>query len=318
MSIAIHSFIILFTTAIVYFAGERFSKASSRFGDLLKLPKTVKGVTFDAIGSSMPEFMIAIFSVVAFQKFEVGMGTIVGSALFNLLIIPAISVLVAPVVFKVSADVLYRDGMFYLMAVFALLSALLIKSVWGFVIPILFLALYAWYIFEFVVFTQNSNHEPKKERISVPKEAFFLVLTLIIIGVSTYFLTDSAIFVANYYQIPAFFVAFFLVSAATSLPDAIISILNARKGDVDDSAANVLGSNTFNILVGLGVPLIIANIIAEPMDMSFEHIELVLGLLGSTILVLYFIARDYIISKKEAYCMLGVYALFILYIAFLL
>ncbi len=54
--------------------------------------------------------------------------------------------------------------------------------------------------------------------------------------------------------IPLIFVAVVLSAAATSVPDTIISIKDARKGNYDDAVSNALGSNIFDIAFALGCP----------------------------------------------------------------
>lgn len=111
-SIIIDFLVILATMPVIFYAGRWFIESSSNIGDYFRLPRSVKGATFDAVASSFPELMIALFSVIAFGKFEVGVGTIAGSAIFNLLVITGLAVLVAPGVFKVSPPVVRRDSLF--------------------------------------------------------------------------------------------------------------------------------------------------------------------------------------------------------------
>ncbi len=75
--------IIFFTSIIIHFSGKYFAESSSKVGDYLHLPRSVKGVTFDAVSSSLPELMIALYSVIFFHKFEVGIG--MKSLPFNIL-----------------------------------------------------------------------------------------------------------------------------------------------------------------------------------------------------------------------------------------
>lgn len=316
MTILIEIGIIALCSIIIFFTGEMFAKASSNIGDYFKLPRSVKGATFDAMSSSMPELMIAIFSVLAFKKFEVGIGTIVGSALFNLLVIPAACVFVAPVVFKVSREVMHRDGMFYNIAVFALLAALLHATEWYIFIPLLFLAIYVWYIWTIKRHTnhyQKHVHSKECKDIVLGKEIMFASGLLVVIAVAAYFLTESSIALAEALNVPAIVIAFTVIAAATSLPDAVISIVNARKGDLDDAAANVFGSNIFDILIGLSVPVLLAVFFNGPVEMVFRHMEMVVGLLGATILVLFFLAEDHKISRKQAGIMLALYIMFVGY-----
>jgi|TARA_B100001971_G_C18158757_1_gene520150 cation:H+ antiporter len=316
MSILIALGIILLSSIVIYFAGNRFAESSSKIGDYFNLPRDVKGATFDAVASSLPELLVALYSIIFFKQFEVGIGTIAGSALFNLLIIPGICVFAAPVAFKVGKKVLSRDALFYMISVFILVVLLIYFKTWGIIIALLLLSIYIIYIRVIISHTKVHKKENKNKNsgeIKLARELLVFFLLIIIIGIFTFFLTDSAIDLSNELGIPAIIVAFTIIAAATSIPDTIISVVNARKGDIDDATSNVFGSNIFDILVGIGLPLLIYYIYKGPVEILFTNLEIVLGLLGSTMLVLYFFGDDHTIGKKEASILLLMYLAFVVY-----
>jgi cation:H+ antiporter len=321
MAIAVDLLIIVFSSVIIYFAGNRFSDSSSRIGDYLHIPRSVKGATLDAIAGSFPEIMVALFAVISFGRFEVGIGTIAGSALFNLLIIPSLCVFFAPVAFKVGKDVITRDSIFYNISVLVLLCALLYSNIWGLVIPIIFLLIYGWYLRTIVRHTNRYKGEVKQKKItrkiSVSKEVVTIVISMIIIAIGAYYLTGSSIGLAEFMGIHPIIISFTVIAIATSLPDAVISVSNAKKGDTDDAASNVFGSNIFDIFVGIGIPLILAIYLSGPVAIVFNYLEIIVGLLGATVLVTYFMANDNEIGKNEAKIMFLLYFVFMAYIILL-
>jgi len=312
--------IIFIASIVIFYVGNIFAKSSSKIGDYLNLPRSVKGATFDAIASSLPELLVALFAVIFFKKFEVGIGTIAGSALFNLLIIPGLCVLVAPVAFKVSKKVISRDAMFYLIAVFALIVLLLYFQMWGLGIAIALLLVYMVYIREIVNYSKKYRKEKKKEKkkgVKIFKEIGIFLVTMVIIGIATYFLTKSSINLSEILNISPVIIAFTITAAATSVPDTVISVVNAKKGDLDDAVSNVFGSNIFDIFVGLGLPLLIYSIFVGPVQIAFQHLEIILGLLGATIIVLYFFAEEEKLTKKQGIFLLFMYLVFLSYVIFL-
>ncbi|MBD3252838.1 hypothetical protein GF386_03845 [Candidatus Pacearchaeota archaeon] len=319
MSILTSVSIILVSSFVIYFIGEIFANASSRIGDYLKLPRSVKGATFDAVASSLPELFVVLFSVIFFMEFEVGIGTIAGSALFNLLVIPGICVLLSPVVFEVGKKVISRDALFYIISVFVLLVLLIYFKTWGIIIAIILLVIYAFYLKEIIKHSKETMKfkKQKKDGINLPREIIKALTTMIIIGTSTYFLTKSSIDLAYLLKIPTIIIAFTITAAATSVPDAVISIINAKKGRIDDSASNVFGSNIFDISIGLGIPLLIYSLAKGPVEIVFDNLEIILGLLGSTIIVLYLLLQDSKLTKKEGIILLIIYLFFFIYIILL-
>lgn len=310
--------IILISSGVIYIAGEQFAKSSSAIGDYLRLPRSVKAATFDAVASSLPELFVALFSVIAFRTFEVGIGTIAGSALFNLLIIPGLCVFVAPVAFKVSKKTISRDALFYLISVFALVTLLLYFQYWGIAIAVFLLAIYLWYstnIFRHAKkYRKNSK---KKKEVNMLRELALFFLTIAVIGFSAYMLTEASIGLSTALGVPAIIIAFTVTAAATSVPDTVISLANARRGDITDATSNVFGSNIFDILVGLGLPLLIYSLMNGAVQITFANFEIILGLLGATIIVLYFFAEEHVLRKRQGAFLLALYAFFVTYIVLL-
>ena len=79
----------------------------------------------------------------------------------------------------------------------------------------------------------------------------------------------------------------------------------------------MFGSNIFDILVGLGLPLLIITLISGPIKIMFANLEIILGLLGSTILVIHFFLNGEALNKKKAAFLLFMYAVFVVYVILL-
>jgi len=83
-----------------------------------------------------------------------------------------------------------------------------------------------------------------------------LSLATTVIGVACWQLAEAVMMSAKALDVPPYFTAVILAAAATSVPDTVLSVKDALRGDYDDAIANALGSNTFDITVALGLPLL--------------------------------------------------------------
>ncbi|XP_070543589.1 sodium/potassium/calcium exchanger 5-like isoform X2 [Ptychodera flava] len=102
---------------------EYFISSLERISERLHLQSDVAGATFMAAGSSAPELFTSVIGVFI-TKDDVGIGTIVGSAVFNLLCILALCGLLAGMVIELSWWPLLRDTTYYLISIIALATVM--------------------------------------------------------------------------------------------------------------------------------------------------------------------------------------------------
>ena len=119
-------------------------------------------------------------------------------------------------------------------------------------------------------------------------------------------------------DIPVMFVALILAAAASSFPDTIISMKDARRGQYDDAISNALGSNIFDVCLALGFPLFIFTIINGPIHMPPDIVNLSTELrfllwLLTIVAVLIFTTSKHM-GKGKAILLLSIYVLFVVYI----
>lgn len=119
-------------------------------------------------------------------------------------------------------------------------------------------------------------------------------------------------------NIPIIFVSVVLASAATSVPDTIISIRDARAGNYDDAVSNAIGSNIFDVCFALGLPLFLYTLMNGPIQLSADTAlfssELRTLLFGlTTVGIIIYLLGDGM-GRGKAFLLLGLYFFFTLYI----
>lgn len=308
----------------------------------LKMSHDAAGATLMAIGSSAPELFVALFAVLRPGSHEtVGIGNIVGSALFNLLAIIGVSAIVKKA--KIAKQSVLRDLFFYAVAVGLLLLTLTDGKV-SFTEAGLFLGVYVLYVFTVIkwrkifkykdpddkIEPENNKEKEKKsifQKIVSPVDyvinlffppikyhiPIFFISIIFIAGIS-WILVESAVQIARIAQISETVIALTILAAGTSVPDLISSAVVSKQGRGGMAVSNAVGSNIFDILVGLGLPFLIIIIFSGgTITIHSENIEksvyfLLISILS--VLLLFFI------NKWKVGKIFGSFLIF-LYVAYL-
>jgi len=341
--------LILITCIIIWRACDGFEMASNYLGRNMK--EGIKGATINAIGSSLPELFTTLFFLFVLKDkdgFSGGIGTTAGSAVFNAMIIPAVVILV--VIGKgisskivVSQKVILRDGISLILAELALIFVITGSSLYwwhGLILMLLYFVYVAYMLSSQGAGDVENDYEDKAEggnkvialfkgdlattvlgnaKINTTKAIALLILSVIFIGLACFWLVQACEAFGSAIGMPIYFVSVILASAATSVPDTIISYKDAMKGNYDDAVANALGSNIFDVCFALGLPLFLFTLIYGPIEMSASTIEnigqlRVLLLILTIIVFLIFVLSKKGISQIHARVLLVLYVLFVAYI----
>jgi len=307
----------------------------------LNMSSDAAGATLMAIGSSAPELMVAIISVLKPGSHEqIGMGNIVGSALFNVLVITGVVGIIKP--FNVIWHIISRDLMFYLIAVLFLFYVFYDGNI-SLLEAVVFLGLYFFYVFAVVkwkkVISFESEEKEIEERELVKNKwlrnavkpmdyiltmVFFkkgnyiyeFFMSIVLIGLFSWVMVESAIGISRILEIPEAFIAITVLAVGTSIPDLLSSIIVGRQNRGGMAVSNAIGSNVFDILVGLGIPFILM-IVFNGGTVEIETTDLIpstaLLLLSVLFMFLLLMANRWNIGKKFGLTLIFLYIAFIIW-----
>lgn len=307
-------------TALVWKGSLYLEGAADQLALYYGLPTIVQGTIIAAVGSSFPELASVVISTLRYGEFELGVGAIVGSAVFNILVIPALSALARRGTLESSRALVYREAQFYIISVATLLltfslAVIYYPSTAGSLVgeltrPLaLFpLGLYAVYLFIQQQETSDYDAPSPPSSLSIGKQWLLLAagLALILAGVELF--VQAAIGLGEYFGTPSFLWGLTIIAAGTSLPDAIISVRAAQSGDSTISLANVFGSNIFDLLVAIPIGVILGG----AADIDFGIAAPMMGFLVVATIALFTIARtDFEITDPESWVLLCLYGIFV-------
>ena len=309
-------------TAIVWWGGDMLEASSDRLAAYYRLPAIFRGAILAAVGSSFPELSSAVIATLVHGEFDLGVSAIVGSAIFNILVIPAISGLSSDRL-DATQTLVYKDAQFYITSVAVLLLAFSFSVIYNPVedkeltgevtrliaaVPFLLYGLYIFLQFQDVKDEREENASPPPKDVSPTRDWLKLLLSLLLIVGGVEGLVRAAIGFGEYFGTPSFLWGLTVIAAGTSLPDAYVSVKTARRGEGVVSLANVLGSNIFDLLVAVPVGILIAG--TAPID--FKVAAPMMGFLTLATIVLFTMMRTSLrLRKSECWMLLALYAIFI-------
>jgi cation:H+ antiporter len=222
------------------------------------VPEIVIGLTIVAFGTSAPELVVNVFSSIA-GKNELVLGNIIGSNVFNTLLILGVAGLIYPL--EVQRNSVRKEIPFSLFAGVTLFilanDQLLFKGTVSRITRIdglIFLALFGVFLYyTFGLSKIKSTNSDEIKLYSLFKTWVFVIIGFVCLFLGGKLLVDNAVIIARKLQVSEKLIGLTIVAAGTSLPELATSAVAAFKKRYDLAVGNVVGSNIFNILFILGV-----------------------------------------------------------------
>ncbi len=313
--------VIVVATLVVWVGSGLLEESAEALGSYYGLPAVVQGSVIVAIGSSVPELASVVFTALA-GTFEMGVGAVVGSAIFNILVIPAFSALLTHEPLEANRAIIYKEAQFYMVAVAGLLItfafAVIYVPVPGSALegdvtrPLAALPLLLYLLYVFIQWQDvNDYGVPEPGGIDVVREWGKLAVGLLLILVAVEQLVGSLESLSTTFGVPVFLAGVTVLAAATSLPDALVSVRTARAGRGVTSLGNVFGSNTFDLLVAIPVGVLIVG--SAPVDFAVA-VPMFAVLTVATVLLFTLLRTDLTLTDLEAAVLLVVYAAFVAWV----
>ena len=283
-------------------------------GEARGISQIILGVTASAIGTSLPEFGSAMIAVLSGSP-DIGVGVVIGSNIWNIAGILGISAFVAGYI-KTTGEELKRDGLMTLFTALILMFFMLFMDKITAVVGIVLISAYAVY-FYFLIKKQkadnqkNAENNPessKKEHPHLKKNLALVIVGIIGLIIGCRIMVWSGVEIAHVMSIPEMLIGLFALGIGTSAPELVVTLSSARKRLHSLSMGTVLGSNIFNILIGIGIPSLIMAIPVEPLSVSFDAPVMIL-VTGLLLLLAY---RNMKLSRRSGLVLMLVYLAYII------
>ena len=308
----LHGLFIILGIALVIWGADRLTEGASAVARGYHIPEIVIGLTIVAAGTSAPELFVSFVSALK-KTPDLAVGNVIGSNIFNTMLIVGCSAIVAPL--AVSPQTVKKDLPFAVVASLVLFilcfDDMNSAHLWGNEISrsdgvILLLGFMAFMIYSFTVARRSGELKSKKDYLGEEEEKLpvdyrmvgvnalwvFVGLACLIVGSDIF--VDGATYVAHRYGVRQSVIGLTIVAGGTSLPELATSIVAARKGKAGLAIGNAIGSNVFNVFLILGLTAVVC-----PMHiMGITIIDLMMMLVSIGILWI-FAYTKYAVSRRE-------------------
>jgi len=247
--------------AFLVAGAELLVRGASRLALALRIPPLIVGLTVVAFGTSSPELAVSIEAALAGHA-DIAIGNVVGSNIFNVLLILGAAALVAPL--RVSSQLVRLD-----VPVMIVVSVMLLSMAWdgrigrldGVLLLVALLA-YLAYLFragrKAAAETEPDPGRQGRGAIAFALDGGFIVAGLILLVLGSDWLVEGSRLIATRMGVSELLIGLTVVAAGTSLPELATSVVAAVRGERDIAVGNVVGSNIFNILAILGIAATVA------------------------------------------------------------
>ena len=317
--------------ALVVWGADRLTEGAASLARGMRVPEIVIGLTIVAAGTSAPELFVSLMSAIKGTP-DMAIGNVIGSNIFNTLLIVGCSAAIAPMVVSpstVKKDIPFAVGasMLLFMLCFDDMNS---PHLWGNEISrsdgIILLIAFLAFMFSTFQMARRDGLLPKEEEelgVEPQKEPRdfshmwrnlgFIALGLACLIFGSDLFVDAATYVAHRFGVRQSVIGLTIVAGGTSMPELATSVVAAYKGRSAIAIGNVIGSNVMNIVLVLGLTAVI-----HPLRiMGITIVDLMTMLLGVGFLWLFAFTKYYV-SRREGFLLIAFFACYMAWLLYLL
>jgi cation:H+ antiporter len=293
--------------ALLTFGANRLVFGAASLGRRLGLSSIVIGLTVLATGTSAPEVAVSVQASLS-GRGEVALGNVIGSNIFNVLVVLGLSALAGALTVQRQ---LVRLDLPVMLGVAVLPLLLGLDGTLSQAEGLLLLALLIAYVIVLMWSTRGDQAlETDVPALSWGRTTLYLLVGITGLVLGANLLVSGAAEIAREFGISELVIGLTLVAIGTSLPELATSLAAARQGDRDMAVGNVVGSNIFNVLAVLGAGAAVGELPVDPGVINFD-LPVMLAVTFACVPVFWTGCR---IARTEGAVLVGYYLLYLSYL----
>ncbi len=316
MAILLNIVLLLVGFVLLIKGADFFVDGSSSLARKLKIPSLVVGLTIVALGTSCPELAVSVSSSLTGAN-SMAVGNVIGSNLFNLLVVLGVCAAITPV--AVSKDVIKRDfpvsiGVVVVFGVLLLIGtqSYTLGRLEAVILLVLLVGYMVWTVTAALKGRKNAAAEETSEKFIWWKCALFIIGGVAAIVFGGTLVVDNAKALSLALGMSETLAGLTVCAIGTSLPELVTSVVAARKGESDMAIGNVVGSNILNVVCILGVSGVISPITLAD-TATFTNTMIDIGVFLAAAILCYIFCLNKKINRVEGISLVVIYVAYMTY-----
>lgn len=299
--------LLIFGLILLIVFSNIFVDSSTTLANSLKIPKMVVALTIASFCTCAPELAVSFSSL---ENYDVSIANVIGSCITNILLIIGIGSLIKPI--KIETATVKKEIPLLILSSFVFCLLFLDGKIsrYDALVLILLFLLFCLYLYKMI--KRFKKVEEGSVKVNKLKSFVLTILSLFVIVIGSDLVVDSTLYLSSTYNIAPKLISMIVIVIGTSLPELMITITSARKGEFDMTVGNIIGSNIFNICIVLGLPILMFGGVVSS---SFNYVDLIMLVLAP-LLFYVFCKSKMTITRLEGAIMIFVFFLYYSYLIF--
>jgi cation:H+ antiporter len=247
---------------LLVYGADRFVTGSAQISRIFKIPPLIIGLTIVGISTSVPEILVGTVAALD-GKTHIAVGNAIGSNIANMSLVLGGAALFKE--FHINSKTVTREYLVMMIVLFLGLLLMLDRYLDRIDACILLFGLVGFLVWTVYIARHARASDPIVNEIkqelpqvdSTPKSIVLLLGGLVVLFLGAETLIDGAVKVAEFYRISDLVIGLTIIAVGTSLPELAATIVAVYKDEADLAIGNIIGSNIFNFLAVLGIPVLI-------------------------------------------------------------
>lgn len=289
-----------------------FVEGSGSVAKKFNIPVFIIGMTIVAMGTSAPECAVSISASLRGIN-EMAISNVIGSNIFNLLVVCGVCALFQPLVIK--KETLKKEFPFSVLVAVIIgvmgLAGMMVGHMDGIILVVIF-ALFLYWMVRSAKKSMQAGEDVEAEEIKdlpIWKCLVFIGGGLVAIVIGGQMVVNCSETIARGFGLSETLIGLTICSIGTSLPELVTSVVAARKNQAGMALGNVIGSNIFNILLVGGLASAIS-----PIAVNMNNLIDIVILVAVSLYIMILVWRKQLLTRAGGVSMLAIYAAYMVYI----